>query len=87
MRLFLIKCIVCKEGFKEAADKFQSETGIYYPYDCESLNQRIRIREAIELGNVTQAIFHINNLHPELIDSNRMVAFHLQVILFFTFVF
>ncbi len=68
------------EGFKEAADKFGVETGICYPYDSESLNERIKIREAIEVGNIESAISLINNLHPELIDNNRLLAFHLQVI-------
>jgi hypothetical protein len=68
-----------KEGFKEAADKFGLETGICYPYDSESLNERIKIREAIENGRIEQSISLINNLHPELIDNNRFLAFHLQV--------
>lgn len=67
------------EGFKEAADKFGSETGICYPYDIESLNERIKIREALEAGNVAKAINNINSLHPELIDQNRLLAFHLRV--------
>ena len=69
-----------KEGFKEAADKFGNETGICYPYDMESLDERIKIREAIELGKIEKAISYINSLHPELIDTNRQLAFHLRVI-------
>ena len=67
------------EGFKEAADKFGAETGICYPYDSESLNERIKIRESIENGQIERAISHINNLHPELVDNNRLLAFHLRV--------
>ena len=55
------------------------ETGICYPYDSESLNERIKIREAIENGKIEKSISLINNLHPELIDNNRLLAFHLQV--------
>ncbi len=72
-----------KEGFKEAADKFGVETGIMYPYDSESLNERIKIRESIESGRIERAISLINNLHPELIDNNRLLAFHLQVLQLF----
>ena len=76
---------MCVEGFKEAADKFGAETGICYPYDSESLNERIKIREAIENGKLEKAISLINNLHPELIDNNRLLAFHLQVFTIFCF--
>ena len=72
-------CAFFKEGFKEAADKFKTETGIYYQYDSDSLNERIKIRESIENGFIEQAIVLINNLHPELMDNNRTLAFHLQV--------
>jgi hypothetical protein len=68
-----------KEGFKEAADKFGVETGLNYQYDSESLNERIKIRDAIENGRIDTAINLINNLHPDLIDNNRYLAFHLQV--------
>ena len=71
--------IPIKEGFKEAADKFGSETGICYPYDIESLDERIKIREALVDGNIEKAINNINSLHPELIDQNRLLAFHLRV--------
>jgi hypothetical protein len=66
------------EGYKEAADKFGAETGICYPYDSETLAERIKIRECIEAGQMQRAIHLINNLHPELIDNNRPIAFHLQ---------
>lgn len=66
------------EGFKEAAEKFGIETGICYAYDLESLNERIKIRESLEVGNIEKAINNINSLHPELIDTNRPLAFHLR---------
>lgn len=78
----LVMNYLVTEGFKEAADKFGVETGISYPYDSESLNERIKIREAIEAGHIEIAINLINNLHPELIDNNRYLAFHLQVFYF-----
>jgi glucose-induced degradation protein 8 len=56
-----------------------------YPYDSESLNERIKIRESIESGRIERAISLINNLHPELIDNNRLLAFHLQVIIIILF--
>ena len=75
----LVMNYLVTEGFKEAADKFGAETGICYPYDSESLNERIKIREAIENGQIERAISFINNLHPELVVNNRLLAFHLRV--------
>jgi hypothetical protein len=74
----LVMNYLVTEGFKEAADKFGVETGICYPYDSESLSERIKIRESLENGRIERAIALINNLHPELIDNNRLLAFHLQ---------
>lgn len=74
----LVMNYLVTEGFKEAADKFGSETGICYPYDLESLDERIKIREALEVGDIQKAIDSINSLHPELIDTNRHLAFHLR---------
>ncbi len=76
----ITRIIIFLEGFKEAAEKFGSETGICYPYNLESLNERIKIREALEVGDIEKAINKINSLHPELIDTNRPLAFHLRVI-------
>lgn len=74
----LVMNYLVTEGFKEAADKFGVETGINYAYDSESLNERIKIRDAIEKGRIENSINLINNLHPDLIDNNRYLAFHLQ---------
>ena len=75
----LVMNYLVTEGFKEAADKFGTETGIHYPYDSDTLAERIKIRECIESGQMQRAVHLINNLHPDLIDSNRLIAFHLQV--------
>jgi hypothetical protein len=80
---FLFLTFKIKEGFKEAADKFRTETGVYYPYDSVSLDGRIRIRESIEIGNINEAIDLVNKFNPELMDNNRFIAFHLQVFFFF----
>jgi len=74
----LVMNYLVTEGFKEAAEKFSSETGICYPYDDKLLDERINIREFIENGNIDGAISFINKLHPQLIDKNRILAFHLQ---------
>lgn len=69
------------EGFKEAAEKFRMESGIEPSVDLDSLDERIKIREMILKGQIQEAIALINSLHPELLDTNRYLYFHLQVCL------
>lgn len=68
-----------QEGFKEAAEKFRMESGIEPTVDLDSLDERIKIREMILKGQIQEAIALINSLHPELLDTNRYLYFHLQV--------
>lgn len=67
------------EGFKEAAIKFQQEAGLQEPALCSSLDERIMIREAVQTGRIPDAIAMVNALHPELLDNDRYLYFHLQV--------
>jgi hypothetical protein len=72
------------EGFKEAAEKFAEEAGISLSnVDLTSLDERLRIREAIESGKIQEAISLINTKAPELLDQNRQLAFHLKVSVYF----
>lgn len=78
----LLACVflhVLEEGFKEAAEKFRMESGIEPSVDLDSLDERIKIREMILKGQIQEAIALINSLHPELLDTNRYLYFHLQV--------
>lgn len=81
------------EGFKQAAEKFKLEAGIEISRlnndalseTNEQLDQRIEIRAAIEEGNISTALWLINQHYPELIDHNRCLFFKLQVCLHFKF--
>lgn len=55
------------------------ESGIEPSVDLETLDERIKIREMILKGQIQEAISLINSLHPELLDTNRYLYFHLQV--------
>lgn len=77
--LFVFVLHLFKEGFKEAAEKFRMESGIEPSVDLDSLDERIKIREMILKGQIQEAIALINSLHPELLDTNRYLYFHLQV--------
>lgn len=67
------------EGFKEAAERFQEESGLVPPIDLNSMDNRIQIREAIQNGRIQEATLLVNQLHPELLDNDRYLYFHLQV--------
>jgi glucose-induced degradation protein 8 len=47
--------------------------------DLNSLDHRIRVRDAIQSGNIQSAVAMVNELHPELLDNDRFLFFHLQV--------
>ena len=70
---------ILAEGFKEAAEKFRLESGIQPCIELDTLDDRIRIRDAIQNGQVEDAISLVNCLHPELLDNDRHLYFHLQV--------
>lgn len=55
------------------------ESGIEPSVDLETLDERIKIREMILKGQIQEAIALVNSLHPELLDTNRYLYFHLQV--------
>nr|CAD7454177.1 unnamed protein product [Timema tahoe] len=74
----LIMNYLVTEGFKEAAEKFQQESGVEPSLELESLDDRIRIRDAIQSGRIQEATALVNLLHPELLDNDRYLYFHLQ---------
>lgn len=65
-------------GFKEAAEKFKQESGVEPDVDLNSLDNRILIREAVQDGRIQEATHLVNQLHPELLDNDRYLYFHLQ---------
>ncbi|XP_022197833.1 glucose-induced degradation protein 8-B homolog [Nilaparvata lugens] len=74
----LIMNYLVTEGFKEAAEKFQVESGVQPTIDLDSMDERIRIRDAIQSGRIEEATLLVNQLHPELLDNDRYLYFHLQ---------
>nr|XP_054771263.1 glucose-induced degradation protein 8 homolog [Lytechinus pictus] len=74
----LVMNYLVTEGFKEAAERFQSESSTKPMTDLDTLNERIQIREAIQDGHIEDAIAKVNDLHPELLDNDRYLYFHLQ---------
>ncbi|XP_030379066.1 glucose-induced degradation protein 8-B homolog [Scaptodrosophila lebanonensis] len=74
----LIMNYLVTEGFKEAAEKFQHEAELEPSVELNSLDDRILIREAVQAGRIEEATHLVNQLHPELLGSERYLFFHLQ---------
>lgn len=74
----LIMNYLVMEGFKEAAGKFAVEANISPPMDLDQLDERIHIRSAIQAGHFQEAMRMVTALHPEILDDNSQLYFHLQ---------
>ncbi|KAG2211319.1 hypothetical protein INT46_009221 [Mucor plumbeus] len=66
------------EGYKDAAEQFSSESGLAPTVDLQSIQERMDIRHAIQSGDVDTAIDLVNDLNPEILDTNPHLFFHLQ---------
>jgi len=74
----LIMNYLVTEGFKEAAEKFSAESGVTPSVNLDTLDDRIRIRQAILDGRIQEAVALVNSLYPELLDNDRYLYFRLQ---------
>lgn len=54
------------EGYKSAAEEFSEEASLTPPVDFESIESRMDIREALQRGDVEDAITRVNDLNPEV---------------------
>ena len=54
------------EGYKSAAEEFSQEAGVVTPVDFDSIESRMNIREALQRGDVQDAITRVNDLNPEV---------------------
>ncbi|KAG0259606.1 Glucose-induced degradation complex subunit [Mortierella polycephala] len=66
------------EGYKDAAEKFSQESGAKPPVNLESIQDRMVVRTAIQRGHIEEAIERVNDLNPEILDTNPKLFFHLQ---------
>ncbi|KAL8950653.1 MAG: hypothetical protein Q9222_003337 [Ikaeria aurantiellina] len=65
------------EGYPSAAQKFASEANIQPTSAAESINERVKIREAIYAGDIQTAIERINELDPMLLENDTVLHFSL----------
>lgn len=66
------------EGYKDAAECFSQETGLQTTVDVSSIQDRMTIRTAVQSGAVEDAMEKVNDLDPEILDTNPRLFFHLQ---------
>ncbi|KAJ9066215.1 Glucose-induced degradation complex subunit [Entomophthora muscae] len=66
------------EGYRDAAEKFSLEANISPYDDFDSIEERMSIRNAIQTGNIQEAIEKVNDINPEILDTNPSLYFHLQ---------
>jgi len=62
------------EGYKSAAEEFSQEASLSAPVDFESIESRMDIREALQRGDVEDAITRINDLNPEVSSLHFLIA-------------
>ncbi|KAI9675877.1 MAG: hypothetical protein M1822_008886 [Bathelium mastoideum] len=65
------------EGFPSAAKKFASEANIAPTGDTESIQERVEIKNAIHAGDIQTAIEKINDLNPQILDTDTALHFSL----------
>ena len=66
------------EGYKSAAEKFTHECGIEANMDFDLIEKRREIRIMIQEGKIDEAIEMINDLNPEILDTNDELYFNLK---------
>ncbi|KAL5495296.1 hypothetical protein ACEPAI_759 [Sanghuangporus weigelae] len=66
------------EGYKTAAEEFSKEADLLLPADSRSIEDRTIIREALQRGDVEEAIMRVNELDPEILDTQPKLYFRLQ---------
>ncbi|ORY16715.1 CTLH/CRA C-terminal to lish motif domain-domain-containing protein [Clohesyomyces aquaticus] len=65
------------EGYPRAAERFAKEANINLPTDEESIQARVDIRSAIHKGDIDTAINKINDLNPQILDTDPALHFAL----------
>jgi len=75
----LVMDYLVREGYKEAAEKFEKEAKVEVLPKVDQLEQKTEIKNAILSGEIKKAISLINDLRPGLLDENHYLLFNLQL--------
>jgi hypothetical protein len=74
---FVIMDYLVSEGYPRAAEKFAKEANIQLPLEEESIQSRVEIRRSIHAGDIDTAITKINDLNPQILDTDPSLHFAL----------
>jgi len=66
------------EGYKDVAETFRRESGTDPEVDLNAMEERMKIRNSIQQGNIQEGIERVNDLNPEILDSDPRLVFHLK---------
>ncbi|XP_019440270.1 PREDICTED: glucose-induced degradation protein 8 homolog isoform X2 [Lupinus angustifolius] len=66
------------EGFSEVAEKFRNESGTDSDMDLATIADRMAVKDAVQRGNIEDAIKKVNDSNLEILDTNPQLFFHLQ---------
>ncbi|KAL8143904.1 hypothetical protein V2J09_016936 [Rumex salicifolius] len=73
----LVMNFLVTEGYVDAAEKFRMESGTEH-IDLATITDRMAVKKAVQCGNIEDAIEKVNDLNPEILDTNPQLFFHLQ---------
>lgn len=62
------------QGYYDAASTFQTESGTAPGMSLETCTERMHIRNAVEAGNIEDAVERVNDLNPEVQLHARVAA-------------
>ncbi|KAG6481748.1 hypothetical protein ZIOFF_058369 [Zingiber officinale] len=89
----LIMNFLVTEGYVDTAEKFRIESGterilslllkklffcLFAGVDLATITDRMAVKQALQSGNVEDAIEKVNDLNPTILDTNPQLYFHLQ---------
>ncbi|XP_042428642.1 protein GID8 homolog [Zingiber officinale] len=74
----LIMNFLVTEGYVDTAEKFRIESGTEPGVDLATITDRMAVKQALQSGNVEDAIEKVNDLNPTILDTNPQLYFHLQ---------
>lgn len=66
------------EGYKEAAEAFSQEAGVSPGVELSTITDRMIIRQAIQEGDIDEAMSGAAALDPAILLSNPTLVFHLH---------
>ncbi|KAF9694643.1 hypothetical protein EKO04_007513 [Ascochyta lentis] len=74
---FVVMDYLVSEGYPRAAEKFAKEANIQLPLEEEFIQSRVEIRQAIHAGDIDTAVTKINDLNPQILDTDPALHFAL----------